>query len=270
MFRSILETAIDMMRALRRHYCEMTAEGTDTRSAESDKGFLLQNDLIENVLPKIGKKEWQTLFSKSDSHYENQIWWCALLHPEAVDESINRDTWDINIGDGMPGFQGYPPENAVYSRFGGSDIVRPLVLSRSFHETFPQYFELDEEFRLYHNLAEDRNRGLLLSFDDSNQEIEVVRIKKQQICARLKYLRQFQAGTGLYLAFYLKSGRYSQIRLDDVPENDRKLVNIEKFENCFVRRTRRIFKCDNKEGFDTFSILLCKVILKPHVDSADT
>ena len=137
--------------------------------------------------------------------------------------------------------------------------MRPLVLSRSFNGVFPPYFELDEEFRLYHGLAEDRNRGLLLSFDSSGREIEVVRIGEQQVSARLKYLRQFQAGTGLHVAIYLESVRYSQARLLDVPENERERTMTEEL----VRWHRTVAECNFKEGFETISRLLGKVILAP-------
>jgi hypothetical protein len=59
----------------------------------------------------------------------------------------------------------------------------------------------------YHNLAEDNGRGLLLDFDSSGREIEAVQLKENQVEAKLKYLRQFQAGTGLYrLSFLIRGG----------------------------------------------------------------
>jgi hypothetical protein len=51
-------------------------------------------------------------------------------------------------------------------------------------------------------LAKDKERGVRLDFDASGREIEVVRLKENQVEARLKYLLQFQAGTGLHLAFF--------------------------------------------------------------------
>ena len=120
--------------------------------------------------------------------------------------------------------------------------------------------ELDEEFRLYHNLAEDRGRGLLLSFDTSGREIEVVRITQNKVQARLKYLRQFQAATGLYLAVYVESVRYSQIRLTDVPEDEQRREEIGS-QLCW----RRIISNCNVFGkeFETLSLLLGKAIIAP-------
>ena len=40
-----------------------------------------------------------------------------------------------------------------------------------FNGAFPQYVEVDEEFRLYHDLAEDKIRQLLLAFDAQHIEL---------------------------------------------------------------------------------------------------
>ena len=131
---------------------------------------------------------------------------------------------------------------------------------RSFYGAFPQYNEIDEEFRLYHDLAEDKTRGLLLAFDASGREIEVVRIKPYEIQARLKYLRQFQAATGLHLAIYIDSVRYSQIPLAEVPPDEKERLDVGK-----TFRWRRYIDKGTffLQDYETFSRLLCKVILPP-------
>jgi hypothetical protein len=86
-----------------------------------------------------------------------------------------------------------------------------------------------------------------------------VRISPIEVRARLKYLRQFQAGTGLHLAIYIDSVRYSQIVLADVPMHERERVET----STAVRWRRDVAECDFNEGYGTFSRLLCKVILQP-------
>ena len=230
-------------------------------SPRSADELLLQLDLIEDVLPKVGGKQWQTLYSHSrDDHGELTIW-CGLLEPKAVGTAMEEVGWDLMIGDGLPGFSrrwSSSGTTTVYHRFGIAG-VRPLVLSRSFHGAFTPYCELDEEFRLYHNLAEDKDRGLLLSFDDSGREIEVARIEEQRVGVRLKHLRQFQAGTGLYVAIYFESVRYSQIPLADVPEDERERERVENL----VRWHRIVAKWDVSNEAETASRLLGKVILAP-------
>ena len=233
---------------------------TEPRLTSED--FLLQHDITDEVLPKVGKQLWQMLYTTDDVYPHRFGMWCALLDEEAAAKAITCAHWDLGIDEGMPTFSTSwtdGTEETTYHRFGSPDGVRPLVLYRSFNGACPQYVEIDEEFRLFHNLAEDKDRGLLLSFDPSGREIEVVRIAQNSVQAQLKYLRQFQAAMGLHLAVYVDSVRYSQIRLTDVPENERRR---EEAANS-LRWRRTVADCDFPEGFETFSRLLGKAILTP-------
>ena len=224
--------------------------------------FILQTDVTGELLSKIGKEQWQILYLRADDPPHQFGMWCALLDEEAATRAMGQDGWDLLIGDGKPCFSTSWPdgkESIAYHRFGSCDGVRPLVLYRSFHGAFPQYLEIDEEFRLYHDLAEDKSRGLLLGFDPSGREIEVVRVKQSDVQARLRYLRQFQAGTRLHLAIYIDSIRYSRIALADIPAAEHKRVE----STGGIRWRRNVVKCDFKNEFETFSRLLCKVILSP-------
>lgn len=230
--------------------------------------FLLQLDVIEELVPKIGKEQWQTLYLSADKPQHRMGMWCALLDDDAVARAMDHDSWDLMIGEGKPGFsQSWSDgkEVTTYSRFGSRDGVRPLILYRSFHGAFPQYVEVDEEFRLYHDLAEDKARGLLVSFDTSGREIEVVRVMPHEVRARLKHLRQYQAGTRLHLAIYIDSVRYSQIHLAQIHDDERARTATD----GRVRWRRDVAECDFKEEYQTLSRLLCKVLLAPpHRDKA--
>lgn len=226
--------------------------------------FLLQLDVIEDLIPKIGKEQWQTLYRKTDVAPHRFSIWCALLDEDYVEKAIAHDSWDLMVGNGKPCYStswAGDKEVITYHRFGNIYGVRPLVLHRSFLGAFPQYIEVDEEFRLYHNLAEDRNRGLLLSFDESGREIEVVRFTPNKVNVRLKYLRQFQAGIGLHFAIYIDSVRYSQILFAEVPPDEIKRVEIDTLSRC--RWCRSIAKCGFRDDYQTISRLLVKVILAP-------
>lgn len=173
------------------------------------------------------------------------------------------DGWDLLIGDGRPGFsRGWTEdgeEEISYHRTTMNEGVRPLIIYRSFHGAFPDYCEVDQEFRLYHDLAEDKKNGTLLDFDSSGREIEVVRVDLREVWAQLKHLRQFQAGTRLHLAIYVDSVRYSQMPLAAIDAGDRHVSRV----GPNSRWLRDISSCDFKEEFESFSRLLAKVILPP-------
>lgn len=224
--------------------------------------FVLQRDVIEKLLSRIGKELWQPLYLIQDEDPHRFGLWCALLDDEAAARAIERDEPNLLIGDGRPGFScssSNGEEMTTYHRFGRDDGVRPFVLYRWFHGAFTQYCEMDEEFRLYHNLAEDKKHCLLLDFDSSGREIEVVRLGPNGVEANLQYLRQFQAGTRLHIAIYIESVRYSRRTIDDIPEDRLNLVG----SHDTSRWRREVFKCDFMTGFQSCSRFLGKTILVP-------
>ena len=226
--------------------------------------FLLQTDVIEELLPSIGKNPWQVLHLNTDNGPYRLGMWSMLLNKSAVKKAMKRDSWDLHRGDGRPGFsQSWTKgkEVTTYERFGNDDGFRPFVLYRSFWGAFPEYVELDEQFRLYHDLAEDKERGLLLSFDESGREIQVARITPDEVYVQLKYLRQFQAGTGLYLAIYFDSVRFSNISINGIPTYEQQLLDT----NNMIRWQRYIAERDfiTLKEYRTFSRVLGKIILPP-------
>ena len=228
--------------------------------------YLLQTDVLERMLPIVGRKQWQPLHISDHDDFGRFGLWCALLDDDAVERALNNDSWDLLIGDGKPGFSQSWPEGELVTEYyphGGRDGIRALVHHRSFHGAFPSYCEIDQEFRLYHDLAHDPNSGLLLAFDDSGREIEVVRVGPHEITARLKYLRQYQAGTRQNLAIYVDSVRFSTIPLEDVGERH------ESDRNERGIWSRHVVACDFRREYSTFSRVLFKVILRaPALDKS--
>ena len=211
--------------------------------------YLLQKDILKGVLPLVGTEQWQSLYVSGDDESGRFGLWCALLDDAAAERALKSDSWDLRIGDGRPGFsQSWQDGETVtgYDVFGSQDGIRPLVHYRSFYGAFPKYCEIDQEFRLYHDLAYDSDRSLLLGFDNSGREVEVVRIASNEITARLKYLRQFQAGTRQNLAIYVDSVRYSTISLDEVGERH------EAGTEERARWSLNVVSCDFRREYSTF------------------
>jgi len=226
-----------------------------------DLDYLLQQDLITNFIPRIGKDPWQIAYAIDDKHPDRFAIFCALLEPEAVSKALKDNSWDLHIGDGLPGFSLFwqdGKEITIYHRFG-IDGVRPFVIYRGFHGARPSYLELCEEFRHFHNLAEDHQRQVFLDFDESGYEIEVAQITDRQVKINWKYLRQFLAATQLHLAIYFDSVRYSRIPLQNVPKEDRWL----KYRDEKIWYSRSVVECDFQADYRTFSRLLGKVIIAP-------
>jgi hypothetical protein len=66
--------------------------------------FLLQTDVIEELLPTIGKQQWQILHLNADDNPHRYGMWSALLEKKALKRAMKTDSWDLNREDGKPGF----------------------------------------------------------------------------------------------------------------------------------------------------------------------
>jgi hypothetical protein len=223
--------------------------------------YLLQRDLITDFIPRIGKDTWQVVYAIDDRDLDTFAVFSALLEPNSVKRALKENGWDLHIGNGLPGFSQCwhkGKETTTYHRFG-TEGIRPLVVVREFRGAWPSYIELCEEFRHFHNLAEDQENQCLLDFDESGYKVEVAKISEHRVDIDFVYLRRFLAATQLYLAIYFESVRYSRIRLDDVPENQRLL----EYRDTSSRYSLHVATCDFHKGFLTFSRLLGKVIIPP-------
>jgi hypothetical protein len=185
----------------------------------------------------------------------------ALVPPGNLDTILSQDSWDLSISEGLPGFsQSWEQEQMIttYHRFGGHQI-RPLVVYRNFHGAHPPYVELCEEFRHFHNLAEDHERQVLFDFDESGYSLEVARLNEHEVTIQLSYLLQFLAGTQLSLVIYFDVVRYSLIPLENVPEDQRHLEHKDDRSRYF----RHVAQCNFQPKYRTFSRLLGKILVPP-------
>ena len=228
---------------------------------EDNLEYLLQYDVINNLTKNIGEGGWQKLYF-SDYNKPNRFdIFSALLEPQYVKKALERDDWDLQVGDGLPGLATFGKEEkdkTIYLRFGTVG-VRPLVIYRDFKGAWPSYLELSEEFRHFHNLAEDSENYTLLDFDESGNKIEVVKITENEVKVHWPYLIKFLAATQLHLAIYFDSVRYSKIPFDDIPEKDRQL----EYQDETTKYSMYVAKPITDSDYPTYSRLLGKVVIAP-------
>ena len=227
----------------------------------NDRDYLFHRDIIDEFIPCLGNESWLPVYLIRDREPNNFAIFSALLERRYVKRALRNADWDLAIGGGLPSVcltRRRGREKATYHRFG-IDGIRPLVISRNFSGAWRSYHELCEEFRHFHNLAEDHQRSILLDFDDSGYEIEVARIADSEVMVNWNYLRKFLAVTQLHLAIYFESVRYSRISLRDIPKESRLIEHRD--DRCCYRLS--IDECNFMPGYQTLSRLLGKVIIAP-------
>ena len=172
-------------------------------SAETERARLSQQGNLDDLLRPIGPTEMVTVCHSSRNDDEHWGIYCALIPSGKIEQALSRPEWDLRRGSGMPssiGGYGEGAHNAEYLRFGNEDGIEPLVIDRDFHGFKESYLEISEEFRLFHNLHQDRNQGRYIKFDDNGNEIVVATIIHNHVKIRLLEIKQFLAIKEMHLS----------------------------------------------------------------------
>ena len=113
-----------------------------------------------------------------------------------------------------------PGESQIkYFRWGvDGDMYgsEPLVIGRQFSKMKEDYFEISEEFRLFHNLYHDKETNTYIKIDEAGNDVKVVLVKSNEVQIRLKEIRQFLAIKEMYLSMLFEFNEYSEYSLQQL------------------------------------------------------
>ncbi|MEF3099706.1 hypothetical protein QFJ66_10285 [Raoultella terrigena] len=186
-------------------------------------------DFIEFITNQHGEEIWITVYKTekiNNSDHDGGMY-CALVSKEKTKKSMETHVWDLMIGSGGPGFcTSYENGKSLTTYYNNPDegFLRP-VLIRDFHGRKDNYIEILEEFRLFHNLYHDYKSGSYFSFDDSGDEVEVIKVQNDEVKIRKRYLRYFMAACQMNLLLYFELTRHYKKKLNYSSDgNDKELI----------------------------------------------
>ncbi|MBD2036215.1 hypothetical protein H6F76_14440 [Leptolyngbya sp. FACHB-321] len=189
-------------------------------------------DFIKFISDKHGEENWVTAYKHepiNNSAHDGGMY-CALITQESTEKAIDQPGWDLMSGSGGPGFCiSYEAEKEATTYYTNPDerFLR-LVLNRDFHGRKKDYVEILEEFRLFHNLYYEIKNSSYISFDDSGDEVEVIKVTNNEVKIRRRFLRSFMAAKQMNLLLYFELTRHF--------------------------KHRETFSCDQKNGTLTYTI----------------
>jgi hypothetical protein len=162
---------------------------------------------------------WFPLLDAKTSEEEEHRFFAALIPVDAIPTLLKSNNWDLAPRDGGPViWQGWRNGEQIegYDTFGTDNGVEPLVVWRQFHGIRPDFIELCQEFRLFHNLYPDPARCRFLKIDDEGNESEAVRYDDSSMTVRTELLREFCAIKQMALGVYVESFRFSTFTLEEL------------------------------------------------------
>ncbi|MBI5557498.1 MAG: hypothetical protein HY885_07660 [Deltaproteobacteria bacterium] len=227
--------------------------------------YLQQKEWQKFLSEELPTTPWITVYKFNRDGKDDIAIFSGIIPLDKIKKSLETDSWDISIGEGHPGFVTYfsngEEDRTEYKRNLNDLMVEPVVICREFNGMKENYLEIQEEFRLYHNLYKDPKRDVYVKiYDDGNEEDAVV-IENKQVKIRTKLLKNYIAAKQMALAIYFENFRYST---EEFTEDEYHLHSYDKRDENFsfslhIGPWSSVSGDNNK----TISVLLGKRIILP-------
>lgn len=230
--------------------------------APDPQAFLHFDDWRATFAGNPQAKAWQVVYGRIEGEHQDGLIYSALIPNGDIERRLKDHSWDLRVGDGGPG-NSQSGQGAslkiTYDRLGFLGGVEPLVICRSFHHGPEGFRELSEEFRLFHNLYQEKKREEFLKADDAGNPEVVARILPDRVEIRTKELRQFLAIKEMHLALQVDISRYSELPLTAYTGSPPTETICGK-DACFNWGVRR---CDWREPYQIHAYFMGKKLLAP-------
>jgi hypothetical protein len=181
----------------------------------------MTQDAQRRFFESLGEGPWTVVYEDLYDREVNMGVYCALSDPERRGQALASPSWDLTTTDGAPGFvRRYPDgvETTTYLPIASAEPgIEPLVLVRSFHGAHEATVELDQQFRLFHNLVYNPVDGNHLKPLDDGNELLAVKVEGNRISVRTSMLRQYLAARQMDLLLFIDS-RVHSTEPADLPE----------------------------------------------------
>lgn len=192
----------------------------------SDEDFLFQKDLQQFLCRDLESENWTIAYHGFNDSLQNGAFFSALVPEEMLSSVLRKDSWDISIGAGGPDVCiSYEEDREIreYHTYTEKGQIQPIVIARSFHNLRPSYIEIQEEFRLFHNLYYDATKGKYIKVHYDGYEEDIIIVEGKTVRIRTRALREYAAIKDVSIVLYIDSVRYSPIPLNQIPESKRRL-----------------------------------------------
>ena len=196
----------------------------------------------ENFLKYLQEIEREPWFIAYKDLPNNSGLYSVLVNNDYVEETKKSSDWDVSIGGCLPGCEkdyskGKEPVIKYYQY--GNENYQPLVIYRQFYGIKPDYIEISEEFRLYHNLYYDKMSNKYIKIDDNGDEEDIIIIEEDNtVRIKLMAIKQFLAIKNMTLLFLFDIFIYSKLNIEQLQLKE--IHDFKQEENLVYSHTLRL------------------------------
>ena len=173
----------------------------------------LEQETIRAAFEAQGDGPWTTVHDSTRENGLNLGIYCAISSPERREEALTGTGWLLTRTDGAPGFVQHWEDGAMIATYlpKGSldDDIEPLVLVREYHGAADTEYEIDQQFRLFHNLRYDAASNMYIKMNDDGSQTPAIQVDGHKIEVRTSLLKQYLAARGMDLLLFVDSVVYS-------------------------------------------------------------
>lgn len=196
-------------------------------SIVADQERLLQKHNLEWVRRVLKATDMVTVSRWNWENVRNDYFILGGLIPaNLVEEILSGDHISRVIENVWPEPAAYAPPGESQIKYFRWDVdenmygTEPLVIGRRFSKMKENYFEISEEFRLFHNLYHDKETNTYIKIDDAGNEETIAIVKPNEVRIRLKEIQQFLAVKEMFLSMLFEFNEYSKYSLQELSLSD--------------------------------------------------
>ena len=174
----------------------------------------LQVEEYEKLMRNPRAEKMISVYDRRKAEETSYYSWSALVPLEKIPSLLEDPHWH------QPDFtpwaeMGSDGKNVFYDKWnaGGKE---PLVLERNFYRVKEDYLEIAEDFRLFHNLYNDRDRGEFIKISDSGEEEVVAKEMSEEVSIRCRELKEFLTIKNMALCVFFDHHRKSYTPIENL------------------------------------------------------
>ncbi len=187
------------------------------------------SDLLKQIESKFSSKGWTRLLTITDDRTTGNSLgiYCGLTTDENLEKELKDNSWGLHYESGKPGLI-FSYDNGEdkwrYDRHSESH-VEPLLIYRYHPVTNERIITPSEEFVLYFDLFEKREKGELVYvwIDDNAEEYEVLVISRTEVKVKTKFLKVYLNVRKVNLCIFFDSQKFSEKKMSELglePKNE--------------------------------------------------
>lgn len=204
-----------------------TNEKEDVMKIDEDRKRLKQDNNLKWIGRDLNANDMLIVYKWDIDNLRQDYFILSSLIPSDFAEEVLSKKLISNVIENVwpePAAYSTSEENIVkYFRWGINEDLygaEPLVIGRQFSQIKESYFEISEEFRLFHNLYHDQSADKYIKIDDAGNEEIVAIVNQHEVQIRYKEIRQFLAVKEMYLSMLFEFNEYSKYTLEELELNE--------------------------------------------------